>query len=90
MNKRGLRLAEVLRYGVQIASGFSAAHAANLVHRDLKPSNVMVTPEGVVKVLDFGLAKLLEAAPSDQDVTAALSAVAARTEQGTILGRVAY
>ncbi len=54
----GLPFPDVLRYGVQVADAFAKAHAAGLVHRDLKPANVMVTPEGQVKVLDFGLAKL--------------------------------
>ena len=58
--RRGLKLNEVLKYSIQIADGLAKAHSAGIIHRDLKPGNVMVTDEGLVKVLDFGLAKLTE------------------------------
>ena len=60
IGRKGMPLAEVLKYAIQIADALAKAHAAGIIHRDLKPANVMVTDEGLVKVLDFGLAKLTE------------------------------
>src|SRR5260370_15783197 len=62
----GLRVPQVLRYSSQMADALSAAHAAGIIHRDFKPGNVMITSSGLVKVLDFGLAKLTDNSPVSQ------------------------
>ena len=84
---KGLPLAEVTGYSTQIASALAAAHAAGIVHRDIKPANVIVTAESQIKVLDFGLAKLIERAPGGEDETLTNEAL---TEAGTVMGTVAY
>ncbi len=86
MRKR-LKLIEVLDIATQIASALVAAHAAGIVHRDIKPENIMVRKDGIVKVLDFGLAKLTEREDSSSEAT---TIARVNTEPGAVLGTVAY
>src|SRR5262245_14567845 len=77
-----------LGIGAQIAEGLAKAHSAGIVHRDLKPENVMVSKDGFVKILDFGLAKLTEVGSSG--VSAMPTLVKPETKSGVVMGTVVY
>ena len=89
--KRGpLKVPETLGVCRQIAEGLEAAHGKGITHRDLKPANIKITPEGKVKVLDFGLAKAFQAEPSGIDLSQSPTVTGEDASAGKILGTAAY
>ncbi len=83
-------LEEALKIALQITEGVEAAHEKGVIHRDLKPANIKITPEGQVKILDFGLAKALEAELPASSLSQSPTLTNAATQAGVILGTAAY
>ncbi|HJT68118.1 MAG TPA: protein kinase [Pyrinomonadaceae bacterium] len=88
LNRAALSIPEALDIAIQVADALSAAHKAGIIHRDIKPENIMLRPDGYVKVLDFGLAKLSEqASPA---VAAEAPTIQVRTGSGIVIGTAGY
>ena len=90
MRRAPLNLGEVIEVAIQIASALTAAHEAGIVHRDIKPENIMIRLDGIVKVLDFGLAKLTDPLPARDVDTEAVTSAPLKTEPGTVMGTTIY
>ncbi|HKP86841.1 MAG TPA: protein kinase, partial [Blastocatellia bacterium] len=84
-------LKKLLEYFAQVADGLAKAHAAGIVHRDLKPENIMITEDGYSKILDFGLAKLIEAGETRAgELEEAATAMMGQTRPGMVMGTIGY
>ena len=90
LDRGALPMDEALETCRQMAEGLEAAHEKGIVHRDLKPGNIMITPEGKVKILDFGLAKAYGGETTGVDIEKSPTITAQMTEPGIILGTAAY
>jgi Tol biopolymer transport system component len=90
LNRGALPVEEALETCRELAEGLEAAHEKGIIHRDLKPGNIMITPEGKVKILDFGLAKAYGGETTNVDIEKSPTITAQMTEPGVILGTAAY
>ena len=86
----GLPLEQSLNVARQIAGALDAAHEKGIVHRDLKPANIKITPDGTVKILDFGVAKAVMGEGAEADLTQTPTTTAGRTREGAIVGTASY
>ncbi len=88
LSRGGISVSKALNIAVQVATALSSAHASGIIHRDIKPENIMLRPDGYVKVLDFGLAKLTEILPDSERAGGVGTNV--QTETGMLMGTVKY
>jgi serine/threonine protein kinase len=90
MGGAALPVRKAVEYAVQIAQGLAAAQDGGIVHRDLEPENLFVTKDGLVKILDFGLAKLRGPKGQTEDSASGVETVSRTTDPGTVKGTVGY
>jgi serine/threonine-protein kinase len=90
MGQRSMSPLEVVNVAIQIAGALSAAHASGIVHRDIKPENVILRSDGIVKVVDFGLAKLTGEVSNDAVDSDARTRTRLKTDTGVVMGTAAY